>query len=1854
MSSHLNGVARNHVEAYNVTWGETKFDQKITRYNDVKNNFSKNGRPIYRVGHNISDGFKLSNTTLGWHWATQYGKGLNPEHIASALSGNTVIGVPSLDRAITMRLGAGIRRFVYCYPYSNDRYIYGGYCVTQNYVNSIEIDATKLPQSRSLRLSNGSAVLPSDVLGMIQSAVQPTSCVVEQLYGTVNKSVQPFTQAIPGAVVTIAGWYEMHFSIRNPANGDLAYWGVIYSVNEENTSGYKLIRTQSDAHLLLDPTDPNLLNSSALVKHSSIQTMQVFPFCTGCSNVDENTIYDPLSQLSNPLANQTGFDNYDNIEYTFADLFKLKADLAICVNIGTGYPEELEGLLEYVYESGVPLAFIELGSELMGTWNMNSQNCANPNDLATATMPFILRVRNSTIKKVPSTKIATTSTYSYLLEFNQNSAPVPPFTSIGMNIINWMTPYLSGGKSLVDYVNIHTYPYYLVKHQAFSKEKAIALLAQCQYFDKKVLPEVHDALVSLGIGDQVDIVLTEGNTAWCDDSACDVKETTPQHRTMTEAMFFADNFVTAARHKAKAFIPFALIKQGIYNTKGVDYSIFNNDPTDPESWFILGEDPQQNIHFDPNNDNFVDHSNKNEIFYRPVFKAKKMIFENLGDQLVEKNKYSVNGATEVQANYYGEAPGKIDAISVLPTLRISKTDNEAYILIVNRNPDENEYVSLQIDGVPISVGQIMFMQGSVNSKQPFYTDKNGNVIIPSVPGPNYDPVSFNNNQADFQDIQAIDGRFEIRKFSISILKVALGVRPTITCTSPPVLNSSCSSIGVVQLPQNQIPLPHVLDSYGLYYYENLDVQGVAEPTQFDPSDPKWIHFGNLPASATNGSITGLKFPQDVYQVAVVVRYKIQLSQFVGPVLDSIDCFAEISTTSCESSKCILDLNLNPGYKNVSQGTVSEAIAQLTLESALDSETKPQKLIITSPHLLIDQNYTFFESEIWCFPNTAISVGQDVSFTVKTSVLAGCDLMWNGISVTQPGSIVTLEQSTIKDAKIGLHYALVMSTSTSSKSPVFLLNDASFIRNHTGISIQNNATGANVYLKANSVFKAVYVEGTEYNLKPVFNDNQKMRAQVGISLQHVRTPLLFGKNNSFAGGVTINNVMQPIDVLDNSKQLVFRSLNIDNSTMSGSTGNLVQVLNSSSGLSIINNTTRHWLIGNNQNRGAIFSFNGPLYITGVKASGVKYGIDAITDNYIYALGNELKVSATGISAFSKGVVIESNQISFTNKPFSIGDQGGSIFGNNYGSQGIQVVTAQGYKFPDFLNLISDNNISVVAKHPTQYNAPPQTIAAGINIWNGSRLKIANNTVGLQNDYPFADQPRFYGIYKSNATGSVICSNDIMGLSGFDRGIGAFMSNGPITCNKVTNTKESLYMEGDNELGNAITSNEFSTTQHGVYVNNSGSISAILGDQVRQENTWPNNWLEGGYWNGDPTFIQFSEFINHPSFPYFPLAVFPATDWFKPNSVSGPDPICLLPGFSNLSNCPSPPVVTPPPGGGVGRELRTLASKANTLQEPYRTMIVRRELERIEGLYPELIGAPTALKDFVEVYQDSPIDQLVEVDALMANPLADMPDLIQTQSALQQEMQNALPAVYQHYDWLYELTTSEMQQYIASGQTDPILTNFEQINLNLATVNEQVRDITAQKIAVAHGLNASISEVNQYIALEKAVNVLLFKSVEANTPQPFTAQEWDFIGEIARLCPQDFGDGVIKARSLWLKHGGGFETAWQDCFPEYESTTPPSMGKQILPAQETGGAKLLVEVPMVYPVPASESCTILTPDTYLGSRYQVISGAGVLVQEGMIIDKQTQLSTSSWSHGIYIVKIQHQAYRPVTLKLIVQKI
>jgi hypothetical protein len=171
MNSHLNGSTRNHEHGYTTkSWAENKFDDKVDLYKNIKNNYANNGKMLYRVGHNITDGnfdyspLGFDYKSPGWHWATEYGDGFDAEYIAQLQSTNNPLGLgihndlPSL----TTRMGAGVRRFMFVNDPDHNgctANTFSGFAVTVNYKNTITLNLKYLPKSQTVYLDSTSTYI---------------------------------------------------------------------------------------------------------------------------------------------------------------------------------------------------------------------------------------------------------------------------------------------------------------------------------------------------------------------------------------------------------------------------------------------------------------------------------------------------------------------------------------------------------------------------------------------------------------------------------------------------------------------------------------------------------------------------------------------------------------------------------------------------------------------------------------------------------------------------------------------------------------------------------------------------------------------------------------------------------------------------------------------------------------------------------------------------------------------------------------------------------------------------------------------------------------------------------------------------------------------------------------------------------------------------------------------------------------------------------------------------------------------------------------------------------------------------------------------------------------------------------------------------------------------------------------------------------------------------------------------------------------------------------------------------------------------------------------------------------------
>jgi hypothetical protein len=490
-------------------------------------------------------------------------------------------------------------------------------------------------------------------------------------------------------------------------------------------------------------------------------------------------------------------------------------------------------------------------------------------------------------------------------------------------------------------------------------------------------------------------------------------------------------------------------------------------------------------------------------------------------------------------------------------------------------------------------------------------------------------------------------------------------------------------------------------------------------------------------------------------------------------------------------------------------------------------------------------------------------------------------------------------------------------------------------------------------------------------------------------------------------------------------------------------------------------------------------------------------------------------------------------------------------------------------------------------------------------------------------------------------NTICSNDIYGQLGYDRGIGGYMSPGEITCNKIWNTRQSLYFTGDNEMNDAISGNEMFDTHTGIHVNSPDNFSAILGTQFLRGNKFDNNWVYGGRWAGDATNpnIADSQFDNNEIYPYTPpsLTVVPS-DWFKP-----------VPDNNEFDKCETIAGIASAYCEDKLVGEKTLVTQAKFLPEPYRSMVLRKAWADINTVYPNG-NAPTPQKEFVDEYAQTGFAKLAQIDYILANPLANQTTLTDKISTLKTTLQGLEENIKTEHTVTDALSFEERVALFDQEILSPTALSFYSLGQELAHAQEQAESLKEQQWLLAKSLNAAIFEDTNPTAVEKVLNDIYLDMLIAKQSW-LSVTDSMYVRSVAYACPQEKGDAVFKARALWLSVGEPIDKAWDLC---YEVTTVVGNRQDL----QEGKGQLTVpfkpEVPTIYPIPMADEMAIAIPTEYVGAQYEVINTAGISIANGQLQSETTKVNASTWSNGLHFVRILTKDKRPITIKIVVQKL
>jgi hypothetical protein len=294
----------------------------------------------------------------------------------------------------------------------------------------------------------------------------------------------------------------------------------------------------------------------------------------------------------------------------------------------------------------------------------------------------------------------------------------------------------------------------------------------------------------------------------------------------------------------------------------------------------------------------------------------------------------------------------------------------------------------------------------------------------------------------------------------------------------------------------------------------------------------------------------------------------------------------------------------------------------------------------------------------------------------------------------------------------------------------------------------------------------------------------------------------------------------------------------------------------------------------------------------------------------------------------------------------------------------------------------------------------------------------------------------------------------------------------------------------------------------------------------------------------------------------------------------------------------------------------------------------------------------------------LEDIGRADYLVANPLADFPKIKSNLLLLKDSLTHLMPNFLTYQKMLGNLSFSALQTALVQQPNNASVAAVESISQQISKLSHIADSLRLISWKAAEKLNNKIKIDNDYTELERHVNQILLSALLRNSENSSTSSFLDepikpwtptgadsvFIKETAFLCPQDAGEAVLKARSVWIQMGNAIDKVWENCFPEDSETANRS---NVQNEKKSQSDKANVETPKVYPVPTAALLNIVCPEVFVGAKFKVFNAIGTEMLKGTIFAQTTFLEVADWQNGLYYLQISVEKSHPVTLKVIVQK-
>lgn len=570
----------------------------------------------------------------------------------------------------------------------------------------------------------------------------------------------------------------------------------------------------------------------------------------------------------------------------------------------------------------------------------------------------------------------------------------------------------------------------------------------------------------------------------------------------------------------------------------------------------------------------------------------------------------------------------------------------------------------------------------------------------------------------------------------------------------------------------------------------------------------------------------------------------------------------------------------------------------------------------------------------------------------------------------------------------------------------------------------------------------------------------------------------------------------------------------------------------------------------------------------------------------------------------------------------------------------------------LRIVENNNLAVIGltgqenkSNTVQINSPGYTLAL---VRDNMQIKADNakNALFMQSGYFLRAENNYidhnynigYGINTSGVDLIDVDCNGIDGVGGNDRGFFSIDSDGSVSCNSILGSKTGIEFSGlaaDIPVsGNAMTG----SSQVGLRINGGGTA---IGEQPHRGNLWNAGSIAEHL---GLNFQQSRFFTNSNQPPIYPYNLnIPGGDpseWFDPSQSWATSFVCPS-GCGEDFPIPLEPEIFYPECIFTDLDIAIADGSFNTPDVDQGTWHnSKKNLYERLTFYCDYQGNDSDLTNFMNTTAQGNLGTLASVEFGIKG--LEILENYPTASSLSTsiiDLETAKEGLKQTLQQLNDpsLTSSQIQALEQDAES------FKgTINSKRNAVDSLSNLLKIQKLQVVSQLfstNESVLPTNVMEENDKLVNRIYLQSYAVDTTI-ITPGQLDTLLIIAGQCPQEGGEGVLRARALYSTVVQG---SW---FSDDYCTNNPNERKSFN-AEESNS-----EVLVVSPNPTSSSATIrIKNPSSENTTIEVFNGVGILVKiynvEANV--NQIKVNLSDLPSGLFYLNLMDEKGRIGNTKL-----